>query len=280
MKKVILIALALIMLASAVCAQNSTDTNTSIENKTSLEIVNFIPKEFRLGDVQFSIRVKNNQNETQNNIITLVSGKGFSTYDIIPIESLEPEERDYLIITGNFKETGNITLKIKIDAEVFYQDVLVINPNKDIEDIEQEKKNILSNLTAELNGLKIKYYSLEEDYLKKKEDSYDLSSVNIEQVKKYIRSTESSIITEDINGAKANLKLANEEYTDQKRNLENSKQISSILRFKDYAIIFSAIAGAFLTFFALSELLKRKGENIVGTIHKVSRKNGKKVKNR
>lgn len=54
----------------------------------------------------------------------------------------------------------------------------------------------------------------------------------------------------------------------KKNKLDSAETISILTRLKENAVFFSAIAGAIITFFALSELLRRKGEGIVQNMHK------------
>ena len=114
--KEVIFALVLFILLSSATADDVSN-ETIIEDIT---ITNFIPKEFKLGDGQFSIQVQNNKNETLDYIIAIVSGKGFSTYETIPIDVLDSGDKSYIIISGNFKEAGNINLTIKINREFFY----------------------------------------------------------------------------------------------------------------------------------------------------------------
>jgi len=83
---------------------NSTTEFVNLSNLSimrDIEITKFFPKEVKLGDVQFNIQIKNNLDETLENVFAIVSGKGFSTYDVVPIDSLEPFGKDYIFVNGN-----------------------------------------------------------------------------------------------------------------------------------------------------------------------------------
>mgnify|MGYP001618214243 FL=1 len=125
----------------------------------------------------------------------------------------------------------------------------------------------------ELNNLKENFSALEDELILKKED-YDVSIVNLNDLNTYIKNTQISILVKDVDGAKLNLDLALDEYKTQKNKLDNASEISWVKKAKENALIFSTIAGAIITLFALSELLKRKQENIVTKIkkYKVKRK--------
>lgn len=274
---------ALLLIIPIICSQDSSDNsatnNSTIESITtenitnttlpSIEMIGFIPQTFRLGDVQFNIRVKNNKNDSIFNIVPLISGRGFSTYDIVPIDYLLSGEKDYIIVNGNFRESGNITLTIKINKDIFYQNVLVMDASEEQKKQEEEKKEILKNLSEKLNELKKNYSALESDYFDKKEMDYDLSKVSLDTLKNYIKTIDNDILLEDVRDANAKMKLAYEEYQDQKTKLDSTKKRSLVARLKDNALIFSTIAGALITFFALYELLKRKSENVVVKIREI-----------
>ena len=254
---------------SLIIAQNEdNETESQNENQSNaVSIIKFFPKEVKTGDIQFNMQIQNNLNETLENIAVFISGKGFSTYEIIPIEKLTPLERDYVFINGNFKESGNIILTIKINSEIFYQNVSVIDTGIKIEnDKEFLKREILRNLSIELDNLKKKYVALELELSEKKEKGYAISNVNLEDLKKYMRDAESGIITEDINSAKANLKLAQDEYSYQKEKLDSAKIVPIITRIKENAVLISTIIGALLALFALSEILNRQTKSVAKTL--------------
>ena len=292
--KIIGVLLVLLILFNLVSASNDTGNNISLngsaigvgvnvsinmndsENETGLDvnpnsrvmINNFMPKNFKLGDVQFNIQVINNQNNTLNNVFAFVSGKGYSTYDVFPIQSLGPGEKDYIFVNGNFKEAGNITLTINIGSDIFYQNVSVSSDQKadDAATAEQQRKEILFNLSNDLKDLDEKYNVLADELSNKTNDNYDTSSVNLADLKKYLMTAESDILIENIGDANVNVNLAKQEYTDQKSSLDRAKTIPLIQRTKDYAVLFSAIAGALIMFFTLSELLRRKGESVASLV--------------
>lgn len=275
-------------ISNLIIAEDRISNETSAGNLTistdPILIIKFFPKEVKLGDVQLNMQIQNNLNETLDNIAIFIFGRGFSTYEIIPAEKLGPGERDYIFINGNFRESGNIILRIKINNEVFYENISVIDvAPKSTDNPELIKKAILINLSLELDNLKKNYASLELELSGKKEDGYDISGIKLEELKKYIRETESGIIIEDINSAKANLKLAQEEYIYQKEKLDNAKIIPIIAKIKENALLISTIIGAILAFFALSEVLKRQTKNAAKTITPILRpliKNRFKKKNK
>ena len=286
-KNIAVLFLFLILLNIVVSEENtsSEDQNTTVENLTSNEtnetavipeqqveieeilLKNFIPKEFKLGDAQFSIQVQNNKNETINNVVAFVSGKGFSTYEITSIESLEPGERGYILINGNFKESGLINLTIKINQKISLQEINVLGKSE--EDLkkaevlvkqEEEKKKALADISSKLEILKQNYSELEAQLAQKEKENYDVKSVSLVDLKKYIRETQASILGDHLEDARVNFGLATEESNALEEKIASLKKVSFIKRFKDQVIIFSSIAGAIITLFALYELLKRKGK--------------------
>ena len=55
---------------------------------TDYDLTNFIPKEFKLGESQLNIQLQNTGTTELKNLLAFVSGKGFSTSDITPIDIL------------------------------------------------------------------------------------------------------------------------------------------------------------------------------------------------
>ena len=82
---------------------------------------------------------------------------------------LSPEEKGYILISGNFKDAGIITLKLIIDNKIFYQNVTVTDSEnataKEIENQkkEEEKRSLLGNLSKQVDELKKNFSDLEAD---------------------------------------------------------------------------------------------------------------------
>ncbi len=242
-----------LFLIGAVYAEES-----EISTESGISLINFFPTEAKVGDVQFNIQIKNGGNETMNNLIAFVSGRGYSSYDIIPVDSLAPGEKSYILVYGNLKESGNETLTLRIDREIFYKNITVENPDEEvITDFERERVE-LENVSQQIEELKGKYASLELEISDKKDNGYDVSKISLDDLKKYLRNAEASVLDGNLKNANSNLKLAMEEYEYQKSKLDAAKAIPTINKIKDYAIIFSAIAGSILAFFAVYELLIKK----------------------
>ncbi|MCX8147440.1 MAG: hypothetical protein N3D84_03160 [Candidatus Woesearchaeota archaeon] len=246
-------------------------------------ITNIMPAEFKTGDAQLNIQVKNNGNVEMTDVIALVTGEGFSTYNIIPIDSLKPGEKDYIIVIGNFKKGGNITLNIRIGDRVFKRSVMVIDTatlenqkkEEEMKKAEDEKNRILFELSKEANELDSKYKELEENLTIKKNSNYDVSGISLADLKSYIRKAQSSIIVGDIQQANASLTLAKEEFEYQKSRIDNCKPIKKNLQ--DYLrgnlLLASTIAGALITLITLFELLRKKKEQLQKALAEARQKN-------
>lgn len=282
MKKGILSLLFLLTIFSltGILAESNTSDNQSARG---ILLTNFMPQEVKLGDAQFNLQIQNNNNETASNIIAFVTGEGFSTYSMVPIDSLAPGDKSYIFIYGNLKQAGNITLTIKINDKNFYQNISVIDPNAEsdqqkLDDIQkqQEKEQQIKNISDQLDILKQNFTILEDELTYKQSDDYDVSLVNLNTLNNYLHNIQADILTGNINDAQVNLNLANDEYTTQKRKLDNAKKLPLINILKSNVLLFSTFAGAVITFFALYELLKIKREKISKVISKKMRKRKKK----
>ncbi len=268
------------------------NTTTKKEQIVDFKITNFIPNEFKIGDTQLNIQVKNIGNTELKNLIAVVSGKGFSTYDVVGIDYLKPDTSSYILVTGNFREMGGITLTIRINEKVFYQNITVIDPNyvddqqrlKALQEAEEARKKNIAEQQSQLEDLEKKYIALENEIGTKKEQNYDVSGINLLDLKNFLRNAESNIVVGDADKAKANLKIASDEYTYQKNKLDSSKQItkSFFYKVKDNLVLISSTAASIITLFALFEILKRKKESLSKKVMEVKvtidKKKGKKKK--
>jgi hypothetical protein len=256
-------------------SDNTTINQTSVENVSTpivpnIALTNFMPQETKIGDIQFNLQIQNNENTTINNTSAFVTGEGFSTYNIVPVDSLAPGDKSYIFIMGNLKEAGNITLTIQINDETFYQNITVIDPNassqnqQQLDNIQQaqETEQQIKNISNQLDILKQNYSSLETELNTKQADNYDVSSVSLSDLKSDITKAQTGILSGDVVTANVNLELAYEEYSTQRSNLDNAKKVSFMSMVKNNVVLFSTFAGAIITFFALFELLKKKKDNI------------------
>lgn len=235
-------------------SENISGANVSAEVE-GLVIKSIIPNSFKVGDAQFNIKFENKGDSILNNIAPIVTGNGFSVTNVVPVDNLGIGEDDYVIIMGNFRTAGIITLNIRNGNKTFYYNVTV---SDDAEQSIIADEGLIEELKGELETLKGNYTTLDYSIGKKKDDGFDVSSITLSEAKKYLRSAEASILTKDAANAEVNLKLALEEIEDQSLKLEEAREISSVDKLKNNAIIFSTIAGAIIALFTLYELLKKK----------------------
>ncbi|MFH0978657.1 MAG: hypothetical protein V1837_05125 [Candidatus Woesearchaeota archaeon] len=242
-------------------------------------VTSVVPRQFKIGDIQFNIQVQNTGNVELKNIMALITGRGFSMYDAVPIDSLKPGEKSYIIVMGYVKEEGGSTLTIRINEKVFHQDISVLDPNSQsdkariaILQAQEEKNNqAIETLSAQLANLKNKNKELENELAQKKSTNYDVSAVNLEDMKTFLRNAESSIIVGDAKQANASVTLATEEYDAQKAYLDNAQVIkrSFLNIIRENLVLVSTIAGALITMFSLYEILKKKKDTLYQKIKEV-----------
>jgi hypothetical protein len=274
-EKLFILTFAIIFFLTGVYAQGN-ETNQTAPN---LILTNFMPQEVKLGDAQFNLQIQNNQNETATNIIAFVTGNGFSTYNMIPIDSLAPGDKSYIFVYGNLKQAGNLTLTINVNNIIFYQNITVIDPNatsdqQKLEELqmEQEKEQQIKNISDQLNLLEQNFTSLETELTDKQSNNYDVSLINLNTLDNYLHNIQADILTENVDDAKVNLDLANDEYIAQKNKLDNAKKVPLITILKNNVVLFSTFAGAILTLFALYELLKKQKKDVEELRKKIIKK--------
>jgi len=299
--KHILYLIAIVIVAAYAAAQDdpfntSVDLNTSIVNNdtrentnatviispiqvTDFTLASFSPREVNMGDVQLNIQVQNTGTTELRNVIAFVAAKDFSTYDITPIDLLRPGEKSYVLVSGNFKRSGPLTLTIRINDKTFLQNIVVLDPNaeenaqklKDIGEQEAKRRQLLDEVSASFTELQSNYTMLEKDLQAKKEGKYNVAEVNLADLKTFLRNTQSSLVIGDADQAKASYTLALSEYNDQKARLDAAQPIKrSIMNvLQDNALVISTIAGAIIAIFTLFEVVKSKKDALYKKIKEV-----------
>jgi hypothetical protein len=252
-------------------ASENVSLNETILVTPAIILTGITPKETKIGDVQMLIQIQNKKNETLSNPAIFISGKGYSTYEIAAVDDLVQNEKGYLVVQGNFKEAGIINLSIRINQEIFYQNVSVVNPNLETDKDKLDNIEELANLSKELDSLKQQYNLLTEELATKQKQKFDVASISLADAKSYLRNAETNLITENVVSTKANIKLASEEIDYMSDKLEKATVRPFMERLKDNLVPFSVIAGSVMTFFALWELLKKKSEKVVVKITSIKR---------
>jgi hypothetical protein len=278
-KKIVICFLALFLFGFTLADDLNLSANESVNNTNTvnitdlvnlinvsvgiIEIRNFFPTSVKPGDVQLNINIKNIGDKELKDVGAFISGNGFSSYEVVSIDSLIPGEKSYIIVNGNFKKSGDINLTIKINQEIFYRIVSVLNDSENIIIINKEFEE---NVTGQYNFLKNNYKILESSLQIKKDEGYDVSRVNLADLKVLIRDAQANILSGNFQQAKIKIDLANDEYETLNYRLENSEKISLASKLKENAVLFSTLAGAIITFFTLYELLRKKNEGLKETI--------------
>jgi hypothetical protein len=251
---------------------DSLSFNQIIVPNKSVDIKGFFPSSVKVGDVQLNINVQNLGDTELTSLGAFVSGDGFSTYDMIPIDSLKSGEKSYILVSGNFKKAGEINLTIRINQDVFYR---VVNVTDSSAVLAQMNKDLEDRVTADYNILKQNYSDLESAVKLKKSQGYDVSGVGLTDLKSFLRSAQENILAKNFNEAAIKIGLAQDEYNSQVSNLDGVKKISLGQKLKENAVLFSTLAGAIITFFTLYELLKRKKEHLSEKIKSIKVKDKK-----
>ncbi len=271
-------------------SDSSNQSNATTEPKTQImeiSIVDFFPKKFELGNVQLNILVKNTGNTVLQNIGGIITGEGISTYDIVPIDSLKPSEKNYILFFINTKKSGEIPVVIKILNKV-YKTKLTITDPQSVQDAQQKQLeeerirnrtiqlgDILTNLTKELDALEEQYY------LKKGQD-YDLH-ITPDDAKTYLRNAQASFAKRDLDGTEANIVLLQSELSDLKKSMANATQLKLSIseRLKDNVPWITALLTGVIAIITITERFKKKSEVLTDKLHKAQaelRKQEKKKK--
>jgi hypothetical protein len=275
-----------------ITAEGSADNQSQQETpqeKTirSVDVTNIIPSEFKIGDIQFSIQVQNNGNVELTNVIALVTGSGFSTYDMVPIDSLKPGEKSYIIVMGTAKEDGVIPIAVKINNQIFPRNITIVDPSAakittttTSETTSKEKEELLANLSVQFTELRADFRAMEEEYQSREEENYELSGVNFNDLKGYIKNAQIAIVQKNVEQARANLALAADEYAIQKENLDSAKPIKKpfLVSVKENVGLLAGIVISISALITFYELVKKKSQPLASKLKEGVTKTVTKVK--
>ncbi len=241
-------------------------TNETNMTLTTTEIVDFIvtvtPTEATQGDVILTVNVENNGTVPLSNLIPVITGKGFSVYNVVPIEEAAPGKIATSYVLGQFSDPGNITLTIKINGKRITQTVAVEgSAQQSAEELEATKKEALAALSGQIEHLEKNYEQLE-SMLQEKQDDYVLADVKLDKLKEYIRTAQSRMLAGQVKEANMSIILATTEYADVKNTVEHARKKSFFDKIRNNILLISSLAGAILTLFAFFEFVKRKQHGI------------------
>ncbi len=249
---------------------NATES-TEMTNQTNAteeqqeDVVDFVitltPTEVKQGDVILTVHVENNGTVALSNLIPLVTGQGFSSYDVVPIVEVAPGETAVSYVLGHFTDAGSIVFTIKINGKAATQTVLVAGTSQSDEELEALKEEALQTLSVQLEDLENRYVLLEEEVEQKKKN-YLLPEMDIGGLKEDIRNAQSRILAGDVEEANISIILALTEYGVQKNKIDSAQKKSFFDKIQDNIFLISTLAGAILTLFAFFEFVKRKQAGI------------------
>lgn len=256
------------------------DVEPPEEEITDYRILNLTPTSVSEGEVFFTILINNVGNTAIKELIPLVSGDGFATYNIIKAKNILPGEVGEAYVRGDIKGSGTVRLTVQVGDRTLYQDIQIestepvvdLEKEKELErqreEAERQKNATLNSLKEQLSELRANYTSLEEEINAKKSD-YDVSQAKLSELKQYLTDAQSALIDRDPVTANKKLNLATIEFQDQRRKLDEAKKIPLINKVKDNIIVISAIAASLMTLFGLYEIIKKKQEKVYTKIKEV-----------
>ena len=243
----------------------SNQSNSLLNSKSGkIKIIGMNPINFEMGNVQFAVQIFNDKDARAENVIALITGEGYSTSSMNPIDSLDSGSKGYLLVYGNFAKSGMIALDLLVDNQHYFYNVSV--REGDDKKADSSRKEELERF---LGTLKQNYTFAEKLFNEKQDSGFDVGKIHLDDSKKMIRNAESLLLTGKVVEAEAEISLANEELTDQVSKLEMAGKKSIVSKIKENAVVFSTIAGAIIAFFTLFELLKKKSSNVVNKVKEV-----------
>lgn len=229
------------------------------------DLINVTPDEAQKGDVLLKIVIKNTGTTPLSNSVPVVVGRGFSTYDTVPLPELKPGKKGDIFVSGTFAEAGDILLTIKLNDHIFYDRIHISSAEPDAAAMQRTaeiRAALLKNLTAEIQALKTSYDELEQEVRSKKK-GYDLSEVKLDELKKYLLNAEAAAAGGEIEKVRPSLVQAQGEYADQRQRLDAAQKKPFLSIIRDNIVVVSAIIGGILTIFTGYEFFKKKQQVVV-----------------
>ncbi len=256
---------------------NETNETTEViieELFSDFSIIGISPTEAKNGDVLFSIEIKNTGTLPLEELTPIVTGFGFSTYNIIPLQKLSVNEKGYAYVYGvidttDFDAAKNFSLSVKIKEkkEIFVINLIGIEnitvDDTTVDDINMQQE--LQNLSDQLTLFEAEYAELEEQ-IKEKEEDYYVNDITLADLKEYLTKTRYHILAEDYSQANITLILSRKEIEDIHYRLEHVKKKTLLDIMKDNILLISTFAGAVITLVTFYEFVKRKQAGIYNKI--------------
>ncbi len=265
MDKIKVFTIVLLLILPIVIAQEN-ETNQTEEQLTFVRfrILGIIPDSIYLGDAQINIQVQNTGNTEAKDVYAIISGEGISTYEIIPIDELQPFTKNYIIAKINAKKAGIIALKIKVGDQTQAVNLTVIDPNAGKEKNEDEIKTEFEEQKKELNEIMGQHYAIynkyADQYEQRKRLGFIVENVDIQTAKQYLLATQSAIARDDLKGTEAALVVVETELEEIKKELEQTYLPKRTWKdkFKENIPLIASIVAIIVGFITLYEILKKK----------------------
>ena len=230
-------------------------------------LVDIFPKQITIGDSQLNLYVENTGNRPLKNLVAFVTGDGISTYDVIPIEELQPDQRSYIIVRINARHRGLVELTVRILDDTFERRIVVRDEEADSQEQQQKeeeerKRNRLATAGSLLANLTEEYDAVEEFYYLRKNQGYDISGIDLRDAKGYLREAQASYAKSDVEQTEASLVLLQSELSDLNTLLENSQKPTRTFGdwIKDnstFVITVGYVLGIIISLFTIIELVKK-----------------------
>ena len=228
-----------------------------------------IPGDVKIGDAQLNILIRNTGNQNLTNLNAVITGDGLSVYNEEPISSLSPTDSKYLLVWINTKKSGKIQLSIRIQDKVFTASLNVVDSEqtaqakKDAEDLAAKKRKIRET-QSDISNLSDIYEAFQKDYYIKESKGYDMTIININDAKGYLRNAQSSLAKDDIIDSSANVVLLRAELSDLREKLVAAQPKPRTWKdvLKENIPILSGVFGILVGGIAVYEKLKRKAEKV------------------
>ena len=239
----------------------------SPEAEAVLQIDRIAPKNLTIGNNQVNVIVRNKYFAQLTSVTATISGSGIQTTDAVPIQTLAPGDKDYVILKISASESGTKDVVVQLSAEMpsgkisvkYLDQFFVMAPPAPA--TPQETVNA-SLLFEQFNQTKELLNGLESQYLDKKSRGYLVSEIydSIKNVKDNLQSAQFALADGKFKDAQKYLLLAQSGLDDVKSGIENAVQPQKTFldKVKDNALLITTISAAIVAVISMIERQKNK----------------------
>lgn len=207
--------------------------------QTNVELVSYFPNSVEINEQQaITFIIKNDGNDVLTNLDGKLIGSGIQHISSSEISRLNPGEQDSITVQAKFLQQGNVSATIKIlDKSIPVRFA-----------VGQGVSMSAAELQSELESIREKAQSYENEYVQKKSNGYLVEGAldNIETARNYIKTAQEALLQNKLSTARLNMDLAKLNLDDAKRIIDTApkQKLNIAAFFRENALAITATIAA------------------------------------